>query len=72
LEPISGKQKLQRQGRFHHKLKIAAKEADQTEYWLLLCSKSEGITDCSALISYCVFMIKVLSKIIGAMKRNFN
>ncbi len=27
---------------FIHKMKIAAKEADETEYWLLLCDKTEG------------------------------
>jgi len=27
---------------FIHKLKIAAKEADETEYWLLLCQKSSN------------------------------
>jgi four helix bundle protein len=26
---------------FIHKLKIAAKEAEETEYWLLLCEKSK-------------------------------
>ena len=26
---------------FIHKLKIAAKEADESEYWLLLCKSSE-------------------------------
>lgn len=27
---------------FIHKLKVAAKEADESEYWLLLCQKSEN------------------------------
>ncbi len=26
---------------FIHKMKIAAKEADETEYWLLLCNRSD-------------------------------
>jgi len=26
---------------FIHKLKIAAKEADETDYWLILCEKSK-------------------------------
>ena len=30
---------------FIHKLKIAAKEADETKYWLLLCDKSENYPD---------------------------
>lgn len=28
---------------FIYKMKIAAKEADETEYWLLLCQKAETI-----------------------------
>jgi four helix bundle protein len=28
---------------FIHKFKIAAKEADETEYWLLLCQKANGL-----------------------------
>lgn len=56
---------------FIHKLKISAKKADETEYWLLLCSKSEGFPDCSALLLECASIIKVLSKIIGTTKRNY-
>jgi four helix bundle protein len=57
---------------FIHKLKIAAKEADETEYWLLLCKNSEGFPACDELIGHCQSIIKVLSKIIGAVKRNLN
>lgn len=31
---------------FIHKLKIAAKEADETEYWLLLCQESANYPNC--------------------------
>src|ERR1700757_134492 len=34
---------------FIHKMKIAAKECDETEYWLLLCSRSENYPDCKIL-----------------------
>ena len=57
---------------FIHKMKIAAKEADETEYWLLLCDKSEGYPDCKTLLSECSSIIKVLSKIIGTSKSNLN
>src|SRR5574338_1301072 len=30
---------------FIHKFKIAAKEAEETEYWLLICKKSNGYPD---------------------------
>jgi four helix bundle protein len=35
---------------FIHKLKIAAKEAEETEYWLLLCNLSESYPDTTSLI----------------------
>lgn len=53
---------------FIHKMKIAAKEADEVEYWLLLCDKSEGYPDCKNLLSSCASIIKVLSKIIASSK----
>jgi four helix bundle protein len=53
---------------FVHKMKIAAKEADETEYWLLLCQKSEGYQECDPLIDKCASIIKVLSKIISSAK----
>jgi four helix bundle protein len=34
---------------FTHKLKIAAKEAEETEYWLLLCEKSKDYPNPSEL-----------------------
>lgn len=55
---------------FIHKLKIAAKETDETEYWLLLCKNSEGYDDCETLLNDCISIAKVLSKIIGSLKSN--
>ena len=52
---------------FIHKLKIAAKEADETEYWLLLC-KEAGYENCDELLNACGSIIKVLSKIIATSK----
>jgi len=57
---------------FIHKMKIAAKEADETEYWLLLCDSSEGFPDCKELLIDCSSIIKVLSKIIGTSKSRLN
>ena len=57
---------------FIHKMKIAAKEADETEYWLLLCDKSEGFPDCKILLTECSSIIRVLSKIIGTSKSKLN
>lgn len=53
---------------FIHKMKIAAKEADETVYWLLLCDKSDGYPDCKQLLFDCSSIIRVLSKIIASSK----
>lgn len=53
---------------FIHKMKIAAKEADETEYWLLLCKHSKGYPTDELLLQGCITIIKVLSKIISSSK----
>ena len=53
---------------FIRKLKIAAKEADETEYWLLLCKGSDGYESCDNLLENCISIMKVLSKIIASSK----
>lgn len=35
---------------FIHKMKFAAKEADKTQYWLLLCSISNKYPKCDSLL----------------------
>lgn len=53
---------------FIHKLKIAAKEADETKYWLLLCDRSENYPDTKKYLIELESIIKVLSKIISTSK----
>lgn len=53
---------------FIHKMKVAAKEADETEYWLQLCKHSEGYVDNIDLLNDCIAISKVLSKIISTSK----
>jgi len=53
---------------FIHKMKIAAKEADETEYWLLLCKKSKNYPNCDILQNKVEDIIKILSKIISSSK----
>jgi len=36
---------------FIHKLKVSAKEAEETEYWLLLCQKSKSYPDTTDLLA---------------------
>jgi len=53
---------------FIHKLKIAAKEADETEYWLLLCESSENYPFNSQLLEDIKIIQKIINKIIGTAK----
>nr|WP_317224490.1 four helix bundle protein [Chryseobacterium sp. Y16C] len=64
-----GSSKCREQGRFIHKLKIAAKEADETECWLLLCLKSPHLKSPNdKLISELKEILLILSKIIASSK----
>ena len=54
---------------FIHKMKIAAKEADETEYWLLLCHHSKSYPDPNDLPIKIKSILRVLSKIISSSKR---
>jgi four helix bundle protein len=53
---------------FIHKLKIAAKEADETEYWILVCDQSENYPQPGSLLEKIDSIHKVLSKIISTSK----
>jgi four helix bundle protein len=53
---------------FIHKLKIAAKEADETEYWLLLCEMSKSYPKSECLKEKLLSIINILSKIISTSK----
>ncbi|MBI3139007.1 MAG: four helix bundle protein [Sphingobacteriales bacterium] len=53
---------------FIHKFKIAAKEAEETEYWLLICRKAEGYPDTTPLMEKLKSIQRVINKIIGTAK----
>lgn len=55
---------------FIHKMKIAAKEADETEYWLLICKNVESYPSDDKLLEKVNELIKILSKIISSSKNN--
>jgi four helix bundle protein len=49
-------------------MKIAAKEADEADYWLLLCERSKTYSEIGTLSIQLQSIIKVLSKIISTTK----
>ena len=53
---------------FIHKVKIAAKEADETEYWILICRHSPSYPFDANLLTDIQELIKILSKIISSSK----
>jgi len=53
---------------FIHKMKIAAKEADETEYWLLLCEMSKRYPKNELLKVKLESILNVLSKVISSSK----
>ncbi len=54
---------------FIHKIKIAAKEADETQYWLILCTHAVNYPDCKILSEKLLEIQKVLNKILGSAKK---
>lgn len=61
-------QNAERKNDFIHKLKIAAKEADETLYWLALCKSSPILPTNEELYLKAEQMMRVLSKIIASSK----
>jgi four helix bundle protein len=55
---------------FIHKLKIAAKEAEETEYWLSLCNFSKSYPNSDHLLKQLESIIKILGKIISTSKKS--
>jgi four helix bundle protein len=55
---------------FIHKLKIAAKEAEETEYWLLLCKFLKDFPICEHLLTKLDDTNRLLGKIISTSKKN--
>lgn len=54
---------------FIHKIKIAAKEADETQYWLLLCNHSKKYPESNSLLLKLEEIQKILNKILGTAKK---
>lgn len=54
---------------FIHKIRIAAKEAEETQYWLWLCDYSTKYPDCKLLIDKIEEINKVLGKILTTSRK---
>lgn len=54
---------------FIHKMKIAAKEAEETEGWLMLCKYSKSYPEPEELLEKLVSILKLLNKIISTAKQ---
>ena len=53
---------------FIHKMKIAAKEGEETEGWLMLCKYSKSYPPPDQLIEKSASILKLLNKIVGTAK----
>ena len=53
---------------FIHKMKIAAKEADETEYWLLLCDRAANYPTPDNLLEKNKEITRLLTTIISSSK----
>lgn len=54
---------------FIHKFKVAAKEIEETRYWLILCQHSKSYPDCEQLITDLHIIDKITTKIISTSKQ---
>ena len=54
---------------FIHKMKIAMKEADETEFWLFLCNELENYPNTEELLTEVFDILKITNKIISTTKK---
>jgi len=54
---------------FVHKIKIAAKEADETQYWITLCEFAQGYPETGDITQRLVELQKIMNAILGTAKR---
>jgi len=62
-------QNAESKANFIHKLKIAAKEAEETQYWLWLCEHSSNYPPCAYLINKAEEINKVLGSILTTARK---
>lgn len=54
---------------FIHKLKIAAKESDETQYWITLCEFASGYPETDIIANKLTELQKIINAILGTAKR---
>jgi len=54
---------------FIHKFKIAAKEIEETKYWLTLCQESNHYPNCTELINELHEIDKIITTILSTSKK---
>jgi four helix bundle protein len=54
---------------FVHKLKLAAKEADETQYWISLCTFASGYPDTDLIANKLSELQKIINAILGTAKK---
>ena len=55
---------------FIHKIKLAAKEADETQYWISLCEFGPGFPDTTIIGEKLTELQKIINAILGSAKIN--
>ena len=66
---IKEAQNSESKGDFIHKMKIAMKEADETEFWLFLCNELENYPNSEELLNEVFDILKITNKIISTTKK---
>jgi four helix bundle protein len=51
---------------FLNKMRIAQKEAEETEYWLEICKHSKNYPSCDVLIEELKIILRVINKIVSS------
>ncbi len=65
---VSEAQNAESRADFIHKIKLAAKEANETNYWLRICEASKSYPECGGLLNEVIEIGKILTSIITSSK----
>lgn len=57
---------------FIHKMKVAAKEAEETPYWLMLSQQSGGYPGCDEMLTQLEEIQRIMGSILKTAKKNSN